>query len=505
MSLRVRHIPLFLALAGFMALLMFVPALHGLLNQRFAEARAFFYAGTLGLFAISIVTIAVSGRPRKMRGGLTDLAALFAAFTVLPLFLAVPFFEGLKTTTFLNAYVEMVSSFTTTGASLFPPDRLSDTMHLWRAQVGWVGGLLMWVAAAAILAPLNLGGFEVTASAEPGQGDTPLDRFDWTDANRRLQRSLRLLAPIYVALTAVLWVCLVIAGDRPLVALSHSMSTLATSGISPVGGVSGAESGMMGEVLIFLFLFFALSRLTFSSDTLTSARPGLHHDPEFRLGLLLVAGVPLILFLRHWLAAFDVDEVENFAAAGRALWGSVFTVMSFLTTTGFESAGWADARNWSGLGAPGMILLGLSLIGGGVATTAGGVKLLRVYALYLNGLREMDRLVHPSSVGRAGGQGRRIRRKGAFVAWVFFMLFALTLAAITAALTATGTGFENALVLSVSALSTTGPLITTAAETPISLVEMSVTGKLILSAAMVLGRLEMLAIIAVANPALWRD
>ena len=505
MTPRLQHIPLFLALAGFMALFMLLPALHGLVNQRFAEARACFYAGMLGFAGVVMVQITLSSRPRNLRGGLADLAALFAAFTVLPAFLAIPFYEALQTTTFLNAYVEMVSSFTTTGATLFPPERLSDTMHLWRAQVGWIGGLMMWVAAAAILAPLNLGGFEVTASAEPGQGDTPLDRYDMSDANRRLQRSLQMLAPIYVALTGVLWLCLVIAGDRPLVALAHAMSTLATSAISPVGGVAGANSGMLGEFLIFLFLFFALSRLTFSSDTLTSARPGLHNDPEFRIGLLLIVGVPLILFLRHWLAAFDVDEVENFAAAGRALWGSVFTVLSFLTTTGFESAGWSDTRDWSGLGAPGMILLGLSMIGGGVATTAGGVKLLRVYALYLNGLREMERLVHPNSVGRSGGQGRRIRRNGAFVAWVFFMLFAMTLALIIAALTATGTDFENAVVLSIAALSTTGPLITSAAEAPVSLVAMSPAGKLILSAAMVLGRLEMLAIIAIANPALWRD
>ncbi|UYV39236.1 TrkH family potassium uptake protein [Rhodobacteraceae bacterium D3-12] len=503
--IRVNHIPMFLAMAGIMALLMYIPALHALSLENFDEARAFFYSGTLGLFAVILVLITLSSRPRQLRGGMTDLAAMFAAFTILPLFLAVPFHDGLQTTSFLNAYVEMVSSFTTTGASLFPAERLSPTMHLYRALVGWIGGLLMWVAAAAILAPLNLGGFEVTASAEMAQSDTPVDRFEQADANRRLQRSLRLLTPIYVSLTAVLWFCLVIAGDSPLSGLVHAMSTLATSGISAVGGVSNTQSGMVGELLIFLFLFFALSRLTFSSDTLTSARPSLLSDPEFRIGLLFIAGVPLILFLRHWLAAFDVDEVENFVAAGRALWGSIFTVASFLSTTGFESAGWSDARDWSGLGSPGMILLGLSMIGGGVATTAGGVKLLRVYALYLNGLREMDRLVHPNSVWRAGGQGRRIRRNGAFVAWVFFMLFALTLALITALFTATGTDFENAIVLAVAALSTTGPLITTAAENPVTLVELSASAKLILCGAMVLGRLEMLAIIALANPALWRD
>ncbi|WP_372614523.1 TrkH family potassium uptake protein [Aquicoccus sp.] len=502
---RLRNIPLFLALWGVMAASMYVPAIHGLVNERFAEARAFFYSGTLGLFLVALIAITRSGRRPRKRGGLGELLALFGAFTLLPVFLALPLYEGLGTTSYVNAYFEMVSSLTTTGATLFAPARLSDTMHLWRAQVGWMGGFLMWVAAAAILAPLNLGGFEITTSAEPGQGDTATDHYDRAQAMQRILRSTRLLLPIYGGLTAVLWLCLVILGDRPLVGLAHAMSTMATSGISPLGGVETAGSGMMGEAVIFLFLFFALSRLTFSSDTLTSARPGLLSDPEFRLGLLMIVGVPLVLFLRHWIGAFDFDDVEDLAAAARALWGGVFTVLSFLSTTGFESAAWGDARDWSGLDTPGLILLGLSLIGGGVATTAGGVKLLRVYALYLNGLREMERLAHPNSVGRASSHSRRLRRKGAFVAWVFFMLFALSLATVIGLMSLVGASFEQATVLAIATLSTTGPLIEAAAETSIALADLSTTGKMILSAAMVLGRLEMLAIIALINPALWRD
>ena len=149
--------------------------------------------------------------------------------------------------------------------------------------------------------------------------------------------------------------------------------------------------------------------------------------------------------------------------------------------------------------------MGLALIGGGVATTAGGVKLLRVYALYLNGLREMQRLVHPSSVGRASSQSRRIRSKGAYVAWIFFMLFALSMTFVTLVLTFTGVGFEEAMVLAVAALSTTGPLVHAAAETPIMLGQLSPAAKLTLCGAMVVGRLETLAIIAMFNPALWRD
>jgi trk system potassium uptake protein TrkH len=81
------------------------------------------------------------------------------------------------------------------------------------------------------------------------------------------------------------------------------------------------------------------------------------------------------LFLRHWIAALEVSVEPSLTMVLSSLWGSMFTVLSFLTTTGFESAGWNEARSWSGLGTSGLMLAGLAIMGGGVATTAGGVRL----------------------------------------------------------------------------------------------------------------------------------
>lgn len=497
-------LPLFLLIFGVASVAMLVPALHGGAVRNLDTARMFFYSGVLGTTLFILIAIAHAGRAPR-HGALGTLMSLFSTFVFLPAFLAVPFFEGLGTTTFLNAYMEMVSAITTTGATLFQdPERLDGTLHLWRAQVGWMGGAVMWIAASAILAPLNLGGFEVTAQAEPGQREALSSLIGRADPRQRLVRVTAALLPIYIGLTLLLWALLLISGDASLVALCHAMSVMATSGISPVGGVEFSGSGLTGEALMLMFMLFALSRLTFSSDTITATQGGLRTDPEFRLGLVLVLGVPLILFARHWLGAFDVAADDNLAQAGRALWGSVFTVMSFLTTTGFASADWAQTQAWSGLDTPGLILMGLALIGGGVATTAGGVKLLRVFALYLNGLREMERLVHPSSVSGAGGDARRLQRNGAFIAWIFFMLFALTLALLTVLLAMLGVSFEDALVLSIAGLSTTGPLTALAADTPISLAELGPYAKAVFCAAMVLGRLETLAIIALLTPDLWR-
>ncbi len=498
-------LPFFLLLSGIACLSMVLPAAYALAIEDFHDARSFFYPGIVGFVLCTMIGIAVSTRPHQ-KSAFRQLLSLLAAFSLLPLLLAVPFFEAVRNTTFLNAYFEMVSCLTTTGASLFEAGRLSGPEHLWRALVGWLGGLLMWISAAAILAPLTLGGFEVTASGEPGQ-PTPMGerRSNVSEAARRLSRTANALIPVYAGLTLAVWILLLIAGDTPLVAISHAMGVMATSGISPVNGMSGTNSGFGGELILFCFMFFALSRLTFSGDTGHANHHRLYYDPEFRMGLALVVLVPTILFLRHFLASFEIGDEQNLGAALRALWGAIFTTLSFLTTTGYVSIDWATAQGWSGLGTPGLILMALALIGGGVATTAGGVKLLRVFLLYLNGMREMEKLIHPHSIGRSGLLSTRVRREGAFIAWVFFMLFALVLAATTLGLTAMNVDFESALILAIATLSNTGPLVVIADEVPLNLVALVPEAKLFLCLAMVLGRLEMLALIVLLTPELWSE
>ncbi len=503
---RILKLPFFVLLMGIGAAAMILPSFVALAAENHATARSFFYSSILFSILTTLIGIATSSySPDHVAR--SQLTALLAGFVVLPLMLAVPFYDGLKTTSFLNAYFEMVSSMTTTGATLFEdPDRLNGALHFWRGLVAWLGGLLIWVTAFAILAPMNLGGFEVTSRQQVGEGTRSISQIDQiSDPSERLTRFLVKLFPVYFGLTTVLWIAITLVGSAPLEALMIAMSTMSTSGISSAGGIQYNTGGFAAEALVLVFSLFALSRLTFSRGMIAEDREGIWGDPEFRIGIAIVLVVPTLLFLRHWLGAIDVSDEDNFREMIRALWGSLFTVLSFLTTTGFESAGWEDARNWSGLQTPGLILLGLAVLGGGVATTAGGVKLLRVFALYKHGTREMALLVHPSLVAGAGQEARRIRTQGAYIAWVFFMLFAVTLAAVMVALSLTGVQFEMALVLSVAALSTTGPLAEVAAETPILYAGIPDGAKMILAGAMVLGRLETLAIIALLNPEFWRS
>lgn len=270
-------------------------------------------------------------------------------------------------------------------------------------------------------------------------------------------------------------------------------------------GWKGGPVGLGGEMLIFVFFLFAISRRTYSSGVGREFRERLMKDREIRLALFAGIVLPTLLFARHWLGALEVDELADANAALAALWGSVFTVISFLTTTGFVSESWGAARAWSGLSTPGLLLVGLVLMGGGVATTAGGVKLLRVYALYKHGVREMGKLIYPNSVAGAGRLGRRIRREGAYIAWVVFMLLVISIAVVMIALAATGLDLEAATILAIATLTTTGPLAEVAGGAPIDYFTLTDAAKLIAAAAMVVGRIETLVLIALFNPSYWRD
>lgn len=495
---RLSELPLVVLLMGLCALAMWVPAAQGAVLRDHETGRIFFYSGFILLVLTGMIAIATAGR-RPRDPTRANLIGLAGAFAVLPLMMALPVFETLPALGWFGAWFEMVSCFTTTGLTLLDdPAAVPPTLHLWRAMVGWMGGFLFLVAAVAILAPMNLGGMEVISGRVPGRGSEGLGQITRTaDPARRLMRHTVELFPVYGGLTLALWVFLTLSGDPSQTALIHALSTVSTSGIT---GAEPNAAGRLGEVLIFFALLAPLSRRFWPGATVTETRAPLYRDPELRLAAVLLVAVPAILVLRHWIAASGGEPAD----ALKAFWGTLFTTLSFLTTTGFISADWQTAQLWSGLGTPGLVLAGLAIIGGGVATTAGGVKLLRVYALLRHGERELERLIHPNSVGGAGQSARRLRREGAYLAWVFFMLFALGIAAVVAALTLAGLAFEPALIMTLSALTTTGPLAAVAGQTPVDVAEVGMAAQAILGVAMVVGRLEILAILALVAPETWR-
>ncbi len=461
----------------------------------------------------------------------------------MPLILAIPLAESLPDTGLFNAWWEMVSALTTTGASLYSADLLPMPLHLWRAMVGWMGGFFMLVAAIAILAPLRVGGFEIMSTPYgrsedfeqlPRSSDprvrqphlsSPIFHTELADPAYRLVRAAMQVFPVYAGLTLALWMILLLLGDSSILALTRAMGTLSTSGITPVIGPSGERSGIAGEMAVFLFLIPALSRRFWPGGGELRATRRLIEDPELKMAVGLIALVAAALFLRHFIGAIEAGVGNDPALPSlidlrnglAAFWGGMFNALSYLTTTGWNSVDWQGSRAWSGLSSPGLILAGLALMGGGVATTAGGVKLLRVYSLARHGERELERIIHPSSVSGGGRIARRLRREGAYLAFIFFMLFASSIAVTVALVSIQQIEFETATILSIAALTNTGPLagaipLTPAFEASAGIASAPWEGwsglpamtKIVLACAMVVGRLEILAILALFSPEFWR-
>ncbi|MBK0397969.1 TrkH family potassium uptake protein [Limibaculum sp. M0105] len=479
-------------------------------------ARGFLYSAIATGFVAAILGVGLSG-PRRLPPGPGELALLVSCWLILPIFAAVPLHLITPSIGFGGAWFEMVAALTTTGGTVYAtPDTLPLSVHFWRGLVGWLGGLLTLTAAYAILAPRRLGGFEVLmhsghedpSAQDPAHGQT--GRIDIgagiAPVESRVERALRAILPVYAGLTTALALILHMLGQEGVVAGIHAMSILSTSGISPYAGGFAAQPSLPAEVAAAAFMVLAATRLIYSRASQIGSRTSAFHDTELRLMAALVMMVTLALFLRHWLGVLGIEAVARagLADAVAAFWGIFFTTLSFLTTTGFESDFWDRARNWSGLSNPGLILLGLCSIGGGVATTAGGIKLVRAVELLRHGRHELDRLAKPNIVLGRGTGLRGQTTRGAFIAWAFVMLYVVAVFSVTLGMGLAGQSFERALISALAAISNTGPAYQTVLGPEASFGLLDPVSRAILGVGMILGRIEALAIIALFSPELWR-
>lgn len=500
------RIPILALLIGVVSVAMLAPMGFGMALGDWKSARSFFYSAVFGLIVAAVLGLVLANRSNGSAG--QELATLLASWAILPVFAALPLTMITPAIGPVGAWFEMVAALTTTGGTIYAqPADLPATVHLWRGLLAWIGGLITLSAAYAILAPRRLGGFEIESAGSRGSGGAQMQIIALGAAtpplSQRLARALRVILPVYFGLTVTLALIFHLLGQGGLSSLVHAMSILSTSGISPSpDGLAGAES-VVAEMVAAVFLVFASIRLLYGRASEAGREVYWRSNPELRLMAGLVLAATLVLFARHWLGAITVEAPEPESAIFEALWGAFFTTLSYLTTTGFESASWETARDWSGLNNPGIVLLGLCAVGGGAATTAGGLKLIRAFALVRHGVRELERIAQPVSIIGVGANMRGMMRRGAVIAWAFVMLFFLTLLLTMLGLSAAGLNFESALIGATAALSNTGPVYGVLTESPASFSELGTGAQVVLALAMITGRIEVLALISIFNFENW--
>lgn len=478
---------------------MFILAFFALSIDSFREARIFLYTGLAGLLVFFLVYLATSNRNLK-ETGVIQVVSFLLLFLLLPLFLALPSWIILPNISFIDAYVDMVGAFTTTGLPVFEIDLLSKSIHLWRATVAWFGGGLIWIAAFVILLPANRGDFDVIANNKTNSGFNR--KLTLNERSSTITKIIKKLVPIYILFTFILWCTLTSLGTDSFTSLVRSLSILSTSGISGTEkfGLDGA--GFFGELAIVFFLLIALSHNLFYSVNTKTFLQKIMRDKELRLGLSIILIVTIMLSVKSISQiALSLNFNEALLNGLKLVWGNLFTVFSFMTTNGYVSSYWIEGSSSEDVSSIGIILLGLCFFGGGIATTAGGIKLLRISILFSAFSNETEKLLYPSSTIRTYNN-RNGLEISVFMAWIFFMLFFVSLASITIIFAIFGMFFEDALVLAVACLTTTGPIIEVFGFDALFISDLSFFSKMFLIFSMVLGRLEILVALSLLTSAL---
>ena len=488
-SKTLRGLPLLFQIFGLACSLMFVIAAYSLFTNLFREARIFFYIGLTGILFLSLLILGTSNRDLK-ETGVSQLFSLILSFLFVPLFFAFPTWIIFPSINWVDAYLDMVGAFTTTGFPVFDKEVLSKPIHLWRALVAWFGGGLIWIAAFVILLPVNLGGFEMFSNKETSPNLNRKLTLD--ERSTTLVKVSQKLIPIYLGLTITLWACLTSFGTDGYTSLIRALSVVSTSGISGPKKFELDGAGFFGELVIVLFLFSALSN-NFTKVFYNQMRyKDIFSDKEIRFGLSVIITTTVVFSLKQLaLNDFYIGMSRSIESIFELIWGAFFTIFSFITTNGYVSAFWDLSLSSEDMSYSIIILMGLCLFGGGLATTAGGVKLLRISILFSAFSNETGKLLHPSSISVKNSYPKTVEIS-VFMAWIFFMLFLVSIATLTIFLTVFDLRFEDSLLLAVACLTTTGPIIEMVELEIFMISDLSIFSKMALIIGMVLGRLEIL-------------
>lgn len=471
------------ALAGF-ALALALPALIGFATGEAGSARAFLFTGLLLGFLAAAVIFGLRDRVRDI-GRVGSYVLVVGAWTIPVLIGAVPLSQTTGSD-YVTALFEVASGLTTTGATAIGQlDRVGRAVIFYRAELQWLGGLLTLATIAAILAATGLGGLSASQVALVTGAET---------RSGRLLSTARQILVAYATVTVACMVLLIASGIPPFDAVCIALATVSTGGFMPIDGTFAAYANPFANAVVAVFMLIGATSIVWHRMVV-----------QGRWALLREHRESYWLIAMALLAAFLYDLALRGAASGESGWGrwlldGLLTGTSLVTTTGFESRPGALAA------LPATLVLLLALVGGSGISTAGGIKYYRIGILFGLASQELRKLVYPHSVRES--RFASIRYEPEMIKAVLSYLFVslVLLAAATLLVSAAMPDLEASLTVVIAAFSNIGPLYPSgwAPDWP-AYAAMDSLAKLVLVATMILGRLEILVVLAAFSLSYWRS
>lgn len=446
------------------------------------EAPGFLLAAAISTGIGGGAVLSSKGRPFDLN--FRDAIILtVSAWFVLPVFAALPFVLDRVSLAPIDAYFEMISGITTTGSTVIAGlDSQPESLLLWRSTVQWLGGFGIIGLAIVILPFLRIGGMQLFRLESSDRSDKVLPR---------LSTVALVIGQIYLGLTALCFVVYLALGMSAFDAINHAFTTICTGGFSTHDASFGyfespalrwAGTLFMAAGAIPFLAYFRIAR---------RGREGLRIDNQ-----VMAMGLVFVFFSVGLAAYLGLTGQLGF---GWALTDATFNVVSVITTTGYASA---DYAAWGGVAT--LTFLVMMFVGGCTGSTAGGIKIMRLQIMEATFVQQIRRLIYPHIVQPVRFAGKALSNDEVISVGVFIFVYLTLVAAGALLLRLSGLDDLTAVSGAAQAVGNVGPGLGTTIGPAGNFASLSDFQKIVLSAMMVLGRLEILSVMVLFAPRFYR-
>ncbi|MCH2096115.1 MAG: TrkH family potassium uptake protein [Rhodobacteraceae bacterium] len=469
-------------LVAALGLTMLLPLLVDLAEGR-GHWPAFAESAIITILAGGFMSLASANAGRS---GLSIQQTFFlttGVWLALPIFGSLPFVFGETEARFVDAFFEAMSGLTTTGSTVLADlEDLPKGLLLWRGLLQWLGGIGIIVVAMVFLPELRVGGMQIFRSEGFDTFGKILPRATEISAN---------ISTIYVSLTLLCTVAYIVSGMTAFDASVHAMTTVATGGFANYDASFAVFGAPAEYVAVVFMLLAALPFVRFVQLVNGRSVQPLYRDSQIRMFLL--TALVIVVVMTAW--RVSVTNTTGEPAVRKVL----FNVVSILTGTGYASE---DYGQWGPFAVAMFFFVGL--IGGCAGSTSCSIKIFRYQLLFASLRVALQRISSPNGVFTPRYDGRSVGPDVLSSVMSFFVYFVVTLGLLSVALGMTGLDFTTSLSGAAAALANIGPGLGDEIGPSGNFGGLNDTAKWLLIAAMLIGRLELLAVYAIFTIRFWR-
>jgi trk system potassium uptake protein TrkH len=399
------------------------------------------------------------------------------------IFGSLPFIFSTLELSITDSFFESMSGITTTGSTIISNlESAPRSIFLWRAMLQWLGGIGIIVMAITLMPIMNVGGMQLFKTESYETPDKVVPKAASFAAGISL---------VYISLTSIWALMLWVAGMPVFDSIAHAMTTLATGGYSTKSASLAAfNSSTIEIIVIFGMIVGSLPFVHYLSITKNGFK-NLIKDDQVKLFLSLI--IVVVLMISIYLSFQNIPFSEAIRLAS-------FNVISIITGTGF---GTSDFNNWGGF--PTTILLILMFVGGCAGSTTCGLRMARIQVLVGNAKAQISKLIRPHAVIVSYYNQKPIPENVAESVMGFFFLYIISFAIIACLLGMLGLDLITAISGAASAIGNVGPGLGDIIGPSGSYQTIPDLGKIFLSTGMILGRLEIFAILVMFSPLFWKN